>query len=491
MKKFVRPFLAIIILMFSFPVIKAQEQQEYSVTHTVDNPGCFIYDLHHHSQVQRGWVKYWETSKEPIIRLSARYSLFSVADHSVWLSHNTEDITADVFDLNYALSGMRLSVHNRNDIGERYVAFTCNDDTINVRGDETATLSIDFRTKPVKTFTLKMISDTMNIGVIMDTVTFFYVDNPYKGQDSINWVIENDEWRINDYHSGTEPGCFPQENITAVDNAWQSIVAASKDSVMPDTEKLRLFRAYRQGLNKLKESQVKVEIPTGYYYIVNKGNNNETDSEIGANTPLALMTDSLEYVIKRTDIIPSMTDSVYLKYAWYVLAEGDSIILYHIASKRYVSLYYNKLYYVLYDAIERSASFRKIESGPFPGYVYLRDKSLTTYPRGGDDTLDQYFYSDRDYNELYYQIYFTSPIYGGCRPYYIEGRYYPTREINPLGAWKFIPIDNSLIEAMGINDVRADIQNKPKSIYSLDGRRLQQVPEKGVYIVNGRKMVRK
>ena len=184
-----------------------------------------------------------------------------------------------------------------------------------------------------------------------------------------------------------------------------------------------------------------------------------------------------------------MTDSVYLKYAWYVLAEGDSIILYHIASKRYVSLYSN-LYYVLYDAIERSASFRKIESGPFPGYVYLRDKSLTTYPRGGDHTLDQYFYSDRDYNELYYQIYFTSSIFGACLKSYIEGRYYPTREINPLGAWKFIPIDNSLIEAMGINDVRADIQNKPKSIYSLDGRRLQQVPEKGVYIKGGKKYVK-
>jgi len=45
----------------------------------------------------------------------------------------------------------------------------------------------------------------------------------------------------------------------------------------------------------------------------------------------------------------------------------------------------------------------------------------------------------------------------------------------------------------GINNINSDApeNDSARSIYSLDGRRLQQVPEKGVYIVNGRKMVRK
>ena len=45
----------------------------------------------------------------------------------------------------------------------------------------------------------------------------------------------------------------------------------------------------------------------------------------------------------------------------------------------------------------------------------------------------------------------------------------------------------------GINNITSDAEKSisPTEIYSLDGRRLQQVPEKGVYIVNGRKMVRK
>ena len=59
--------------------------------------------------------------------------------------------------------------------------------------------------------------------------------------------------------------------------------------------------------------------------------------------------------------------------------------------------------------------------------------------------------------------------------------------------------NNALIEKVaqlvqtGINNINSDApeNDSARSIYSLDGRRLQQVPEKGVYIVNGRKMVRK
>ena len=44
----------------------------------------------------------------------------------------------------------------------------------------------------------------------------------------------------------------------------------------------------------------------------------------------------------------------------------------------------------------------------------------------------------------------------------------------------------------GINDVSdAEKSISPTRIHSLDGRRLQRLPEKGVYIVNGRKVVRK
>ena len=59
--------------------------------------------------------------------------------------------------------------------------------------------------------------------------------------------------------------------------------------------------------------------------------------------------------------------------------------------------------------------------------------------------------------------------------------------------------NNALIEKVaqlvqtGINNINSDApeNDSARNIYSLDGRRLQQVPEKGVYIVNGRKMVRK
>lgn len=291
--------IPIMVLSFFFSHVFAQEQQEYSVSITKDNPGIYVIDTFNHHVVRAGMTKYLDTSTEPVIQMIGDKNAFSADDYRIWVTKKTDKFTVKIFDLNYALSYMRMTFHNKVTDGTANVAFVSGNDTICAIGTDTATLVFDFRKSPKREFTFTDAQNELTCYAYIDTITYYYVNNPYKGQDSINWVIENDEWRINDYHSGTEPGCFPQENITAVDNAWQSIVAASKDSVMPDTEKLRLFRAYRQGLNKLKESQVKVEIPTGYYYIVNKGNNNETDSEIGANTPLALMTDSLEYVIIR------------------------------------------------------------------------------------------------------------------------------------------------------------------------------------------------
>ena len=49
----------------------------------------------------------------------------------------------------------------------------------------------------------------------------------------------------------------------------------------------------------------------------------------------------------------------------------------------------------------------------------------------------------------------------------------------------------SIIEALGIDAVMTDSAKSPEQIHSLDGCRLQRIPEKGVYIVNGRKVVRK
>ena len=97
----------------------------------------------------------------------------------------------------------------------------------------------------------------------------------------------------------------------------------------------------------------------------------------------------------------------------------------------------------------------------------------------------------QDYNELFDRSYLISDI-KLCYSYRIEGPdFYASREVDINGAWKFIPVDKSIIEALGIDAVMTDSAKSPEQIHSLDGRRLQRLPEKGVYIVNGRKVVRK
>ena len=47
------------------------------------------------------------------------------------------------------------------------------------------------------------------------------------------------------------------------------------------------------------------------------------------------------------------------------------------------------------------------------------------------------------------------------------------------------------LEPTGIHSVTLDENTAPKAIYDLNGRRIQNVPSRGIYIQNGKKMIRK
>ena len=481
----------LILLSCLTPNLQAQETHEHSVTQTCDNPGAFIRNEFYHSE-GTGFCRQWETRSDPMIRIFTSTAAFTSADNSVWTWKKDQCFTATIYDLNYALSGMRFVFHNRTADGTGDNAFAYGNDTVRACGTDTATLVIDLHDSPVRNYDFYKLGADLNVGAIMDTVTFFYVDNPRKGQDSIQWVIANDEWRIKDYHAGTEPGCFPAENITAVETAWQRMAAISDEATIADAEKLRLFREYKSSLRKLRESQVKVPVPTGYYYVVNQLSKERSESSIDPLEPMYFLQDSLSNLVTKSGMLPA-DGQVEVNSLWYVENTNDDYLeLCHVKSNSYIwSSGSIRQYYHLSEDREISKVFKKIESAPFPGYVYLRDTTIHLNPIGGEEAGEMFFDVVQDYNELFDRSYLISDI-KLCYSYRIEGPdFYASREVDINGAWKFIPVDKSIIEALGIDAVMTDSAKSPEQIHSLDGRRLQRLPEKGVYIVNGRKVVRK
>lgn len=82
------------------------------------------------------------------------------------------------------------------------------------------------------------------------------------------------------------------------------------------------------------------------------------------------------------------------------------------------------------------------------------------------------------------QLYRTLHLYPGSKAKY-EAHQYTQNWI--------VYFDNVVedLEPTGIHSVTLDKNTAPKAIYDLNGRRIQNVPSRGIYIQNGKKMIRK
>ena len=81
-------------------------------------------------------------------------------------------------------------------------------------------------------------------------------------------------------------------------------------------------------------------------------------------------------------------------------------------------------------------------------------------------------------------LYRTLHLYPGSKAKY---------EAHPFTKNWIVCFDNVVedLEPTGINSVTLDKNTAPKAIYDLNGRRIQNVPSRGIYIQNGKKMIRK
>ena len=81
-------------------------------------------------------------------------------------------------------------------------------------------------------------------------------------------------------------------------------------------------------------------------------------------------------------------------------------------------------------------------------------------------------------------LYRTLHLYPGSKAKY---------EAHPFTKNWIVCFDNVVedLEPTGIHSVTLDKNTAPKAIYDLNGRRIQNVPSRGIYIQNGKKMIRK
>ena len=81
-------------------------------------------------------------------------------------------------------------------------------------------------------------------------------------------------------------------------------------------------------------------------------------------------------------------------------------------------------------------------------------------------------------------LYRTLHLYPGSKAKY---------EAHPFTKNWIVYFDNVVedLEPTGIHSVTLDKNTAPKAIYDLNGRRIQNVPSRGIYIQNGKKMIRK
>ena len=81
-------------------------------------------------------------------------------------------------------------------------------------------------------------------------------------------------------------------------------------------------------------------------------------------------------------------------------------------------------------------------------------------------------------------LYRTLHLYPGSKAKY---------EAHPFTKNWIVYFDNVVedLEPTGIHSVTLDKDTAPKAIYDLNGRRIQNVPSRGIYIQNGKKMIRK
>ena len=82
------------------------------------------------------------------------------------------------------------------------------------------------------------------------------------------------------------------------------------------------------------------------------------------------------------------------------------------------------------------------------------------------------------------QLYRTLHLYPGSKAKY---------EAHPFTKNWIVYFDNVVedLEPTGIHSVTLDKETGNKAIYDLNGRRIQNVPSRGIYIQNGKKMIRK
>lgn len=81
-------------------------------------------------------------------------------------------------------------------------------------------------------------------------------------------------------------------------------------------------------------------------------------------------------------------------------------------------------------------------------------------------------------------LYRTLHLYPGSKAKY---------EAHPFTKNWIVYFDNVVedLEPTGIHSVTLDKETGNKAIYDLNGRRIQNVPSRGIYIQNGKKMIRK